>query len=433
MADKWEQYAEKPGADKWEQYAQPSPTKPKAPQSFGEKALEFGGDVLKGAGASAMGGIVGGGDLIRRGLGMQRIADKPEVKALTTPPSSLGGKIGSFGERTAEFLLPGAAEEKLVAAAPKGLRLIARAASSAFSTGALSAAHGEAPTAPAAIAGGMTLVGGALTPAISAMGRKIQASTIRPRIQDVKDGFKWATMDRFKLKGNLEQSLQQVESELARLRTARNAKIAPGRGSVDIGRAFDEAERELAAEVGSLKFAGQSSKAKEALQALRADTLTAAGSPTVDIRIAENAKEHFGVMGTWVYGRSDPESKITELVANKVYSKFKTAIESAVGAEGPEVRALNKQMQDLIPVKHAMLARLPVEERNRLFSLTDIASMIPAVVTGDVRKLGLTGLTMAQKNLRFGNWLNNASKVTKAGSVGGKLLGGTQSQLQGAP
>lgn len=431
MADKWEQYVEKPGKDKWEQYAEPSPTAAAAPQSLGQKALEFGGDVLKGVGAEAIGGIVGGGDLIRRATGIQRIKDRPEVKSLTTPPASLGGKIGSIGERTAEYLIPGAAEEKLVAKAPQGLKLIARAASSAFSTGALSAAHGESPTAPAAIAGGMTLLGGALTPAITAAGRKIQASTIRPRIADVKDGFKWATLDRFKLKGNLEDSLKQVESELSRLRAARNAKLAPGRANVNIQQAFDDAEQELTQDVGQLKLAGQSKKAQEALRALRDDVLNAAGSGTVDIRAAESAKEHLGMMGSWVYGRSDPESKVTELVANRVYSQLKNAIEKSLGSEGPEVRALNKQMQDLIPVKHAMVARLPVEERNRMFSLTDIASMLPAVMTGDVRKLGLTGLTLAQKSLKFGNWLNrNAGAAAKAGSVGGKVLGGVEAQAQ---
>jgi hypothetical protein len=398
MADKWDQYIEKPGKDKWEQYAEPKPTQSAAPQSFGQKALEFGGDVLKGIGAEAISGVVGGGDLIRRGLGMERIKDKPAVKALTTPPASLGGKIGSFGERTAEFLLPGAAEEKLVAKVPQGLKLISRAAASAMSTGALSGLHGESPTGPAAIAGGMTILGGVLTPAIAAAGRKIQASTIRPRISDVKDGFKWETLDR---------------------------------ANVNIQQAFDDAEHELAQEVGNLKYAGQGAKAKEALKALREDVLGAAGKGSVDIRIAENAKEHLGLMGSWVYGRSDPESKVTELIANKVYAKFKTAIEVSLGPEGPEVKALNQQMQSLIPVKHAMLARLPVEERNRLFSLSDVVSMLPAVVTGDAKKLGLTGLTMAQKSLRFGNWLSrNAASATKAGTVAGKVIGGAEAQAQ---
>jgi len=49
------------------------------------------------------------------------------------------------------------------------------------------------------------------------------------------------------------------------------------------------------------------------------------------------------------------------------------------------------------------MARLPVEQRNQVFSLTDIAAMIPAIVTGDVRMLALEGLTRGQKNIRFGN------------------------------
>lgn len=241
---------------------------------------------------------------------------------------------------------------------------------------------------------------------LSAIGRKIQASTIRPRLADVRDGFKWETLDRFKLKGNLEQSLQQVDTELSRLRAERNAMLSPGVGQVDMKQIFDEAERELGKDVGNLKFAGQGQKAREALESLRDDVLaSSATGGTVDLRAAENAKEAFGKLGAWSYGRSDPESAVTEQVANRVYFKMKEAIEKALANQGPRVKVLNKQMQDLIPVKNAMLARIPVEERNNIFSLGDIAAMIPAALSGNVAELGLVGLSKAQRSTRFGNWL----------------------------
>ena len=112
--------------------------------------------------------------------------------------------------------------------------------------------------------------------------------------------------------------------------------------------------------------------------------------------------------GSWAYGRGDRDANVKELVANTLYSKLRAAIEQSLGPQGAEVKALNRQMQDLIPVKHAMMARLPVEQRNQVFSLTDIAAMIPAIVTGDVRMLALEGLTRGQKNIRYGNLARRA-------------------------
>lgn len=248
----------------------------------------------------------------------------------------------------------------------------------------------------------------------SAIGRKIQASTIRPRMVDMRDGFDWAVLDRFKLKGNLEQSLGQVNSELDRLRTARNNLIQPGTSTVDLQKVFADTQSELARDLGNLKYAGQGQKTLAALKSIEDDVTKFAGNTPVDVRVAENAKEHFGKMGAWSYGRTDLDSAVQEQVADRLYLKLKDAIEQSLGPQGDEVKSLNKQMQKLLPVKHAMMARIPVEERNRMFSLADIAAMTPAVITGDVTKLGLAGLTRAQKSLRVGNFLNRAPQLPGA-------------------
>lgn len=71
-------------------------------RTWGDTAI----DLAKGVGAGAANTVFGGGDIIRRGLGMERIIDTPEVKRLTTPPESTPGKIGYHGEQIAEFFAP---------------------------------------------------------------------------------------------------------------------------------------------------------------------------------------------------------------------------------------------------------------------------------------------------------------------------------------
>lgn len=58
-------------------------------------------DMLQGAAAPTAQMIYGGGDLIRRGLGMERIIDKPYVQAAMDAPDTVAGKIGEYGPAVA--------------------------------------------------------------------------------------------------------------------------------------------------------------------------------------------------------------------------------------------------------------------------------------------------------------------------------------------
>lgn len=58
-------------------------------------------DMVQGAAAPTAQMIYGGGDLIRRGLGMERVIDRPEVQAAMTAPDSVAGKIGEYGPAVA--------------------------------------------------------------------------------------------------------------------------------------------------------------------------------------------------------------------------------------------------------------------------------------------------------------------------------------------
>jgi hypothetical protein len=257
---------------------------------------------------------------------------------------------------------------------------------------------------------------------MSSTGAKIRSSTVRPRVADVEDGFKLSTMVKHKITGNLQQSFDQVQSKLKDLRTARNALIDPNI-AVDIAPVLASARAELLKKAQNLKNAGRGQQVLGAFDKLSDDVFRSLpNGTTVPLTNIEDAKESFGIMGAWAYGRQDFESSAIEEAANAAYTQLKKAIEQAVPNSG-KLASLNKQMGELIPVRNAMLARIPVEERNRMFSLADITAMVPAAVTGDVTKIALLAGTRAQKSLRVGNWLsNNAQNATGAAAGLGKLL-----------
>lgn len=175
MAGPWEQYQKKPQPEQpagpWQQYQQPADTQP---QGYGvvDAVTDFG----KGALAGLANTVVQGGDLIRRGLGMERIVDKPDVKALTTAPDTLPGKAGRFTEQAAEFFVPGSIATK----ATKGAGLLARAGAQAVAGGGVAALQtGGDPTATA-----ISAATGAAAPLIGAgansLVRKVMGHNPRP-------------------------------------------------------------------------------------------------------------------------------------------------------------------------------------------------------------------------------------------------------------
>ena len=125
---------------------------------------------LKGSGASAVdildGGKAGGastlfhgGDLIRRGLGMERVIERPEVRASMTAPASMGGQIGFMGEQVAEFAVP----LTRLSGAMKGAGLMKRMAVDAGATagvaGIQTGGDSGAMTVGAALGGALPVVG----------------------------------------------------------------------------------------------------------------------------------------------------------------------------------------------------------------------------------------------------------------------------------
>lgn len=414
---------------------------PSTLQKIGKGALDFVGGV----GAGALSTVAGAADLATKATNLPAAAthaagafpsytpppsikDNPWVKKQITPPESLPGKVGFHGEQIGEMFLAPEASEARLAQLARGSKLgesALRVGQEAAKVGGTEYLQTGGDAKQAAIgaltAGGVAGLGEALRPAIKAVGRGIQMSTIRPSRADVKDGFKWSTLDRFKLKGNLEDSYNQVDNELTRLRTERNKLIAPGTTDVDLTKPMNTALLKLRASTDDLKLGAEGLDAvKEASQMIMKLGKIIKDPRKVDISKVENLKEYMGTLGAWADGARDDKGKVTATVANIMYNELRQVIEdSTAKMQGAQVKILNSQMKDLIPVKNAILKRLPVEQRNSALSLTDMLAAMPAIVSGNPAELGLLALSRGQKSARLGNALVRGGKPIP----GSRLLG----------
>jgi hypothetical protein len=364
--------------------------------------------------------------------------------------TNLTQKIGKGAEQFGEFFVPMGGEAKalklleqfpwlakLGKELPAFTRALEKGAVTGASTGLVSTAQTgdlKQGITTGVLTGAMAGLGEPVKDLLGALGHKIQLSTIRPSLSDYKaypmlEGFSPELLQKLNLRGNLRESLGQVIYQLSKLRTERSAVLGATAtpqmvngvmtGGVDLVPAIGAARQQLVNQAAQLKNAGMSKKALDAFDNLIKDMqFGLKQNPTgfhVSIDQAENAKEAIGLLGQWAYGARDVDSSSMGQAANILYTELRKAIERAVPDTG-KLKALNAAMKELIPVKNAMLHRLPVEERNRLFSLADITAILPAIISGRMEPLSLLALTRAQKSLSVGNWL--VSKSQESGSSG---------------
>lgn len=121
-------------------------------------------DVGGGAVSGLMSSAFHGGDVIRRGLGMERVIETPEAQAAMAPPEGLAGNLGFLAEQIAEFAVPLTKVSKAVKAASFGKKLLAESAASAGVAGVQSGGE-PIPTALGAAGGAVLPFIGATTKA----------------------------------------------------------------------------------------------------------------------------------------------------------------------------------------------------------------------------------------------------------------------------
>lgn len=104
-------------------------------------------DMAEGAASGILSTAFHGGDLIRRGLGMERVIDSPEAQQAMRAPDSVAGMIGKGGEQAAEFVVPLSKLSKSVSALSWLSRMAVEGAAGA---GTAAVQTGGDPTAMAA-------------------------------------------------------------------------------------------------------------------------------------------------------------------------------------------------------------------------------------------------------------------------------------------
>lgn len=182
--------------------AQPKAGPPSLPQRAATgivgNALElanFGNNALLGAGSGALSTIYHGGDLIRRGLGMERVINRPEVQKGIAPKLGPGGGTGRFIEQAAEFAIPMGGAMKVLKGAPAMARVATDALLSGAITGVQTGGDPGAMATSAALAGGVAGVGAVLPKAAGAL-RESAAKGYGQALAATKQGNKWLSKNK---------------------------------------------------------------------------------------------------------------------------------------------------------------------------------------------------------------------------------------------
>lgn len=161
-------------------------------------------DAAEGAASGLASTVFQGGDMIRRGLGMERAIDKPEVQQAMSAPDSLMGKAGRLIEQGAEYAVPGG----IAARATKGAGLLARMAGQGAASGTTALVQSGGSPAAAGMAVALGSGGTAVGPAFSAIAQKI--GKVNPTEAMVKAIKPTATNGRFL--SDLDRAMPEIKA-----------------------------------------------------------------------------------------------------------------------------------------------------------------------------------------------------------------------------
>jgi hypothetical protein len=337
--------------------------------------------------------------------------------ALTTSTLGTGAVAGKLGLTGAKALGAKIAEGGIIGGAYTALDNVSKKedAGEGVITGAL--VGGAIPLVGAGIKKGIQKLGGG---AIKA-GQKIQSSLIRPTKADISDGFDIANIKKYGLGGNLQTTLQKTDDKLAELTTQLKAKIGSRPSAViDLNDVAEKTTKEILS--NKSKYFGDNAGVKRVLQNLADEIESVSKNGLVDLPEAQILKQAAGQKGAWVFGFVDPDAKATEMIYTKFYQQLKKEIE----AKAPEgVKGINKAISDLIPISHAIIRRIPVAERNNVFSLTDIIS--GGLSFGNPKALGLFIANRLTKSGQFAELLGKFGEKAQniklpSGNLGGRIF-----------
>ncbi len=383
-------------------------------------------EVAKGAAKSVLGAVEGGGKLIRAIPGIGNLLAKgPEVTLpVSTTPTNDAQAIGKTAGDIGMFFAPAGLVGKGKAALATGRGVLdgllgagLEGASAAGVTGLQTGDMGSAATAggvTAAVTGGLS----AAKPAAKWLGERIEKALVKPQKADTADGFSIGKVFQYDLGGTLRQTYDKtdaaIKDRMAQLKQVLRASPA----KVDVLDALSETQqrlRQAAEHQGSgLSYPEMERSLNTILEKILPVVQGAGGDPKVDLAVANAVKQVAGDIGAFTHGFTGKvqwgeDAGALEQAANTLYDVLKGRIEQ--GAIGP-VKAINKQIGDIIGVRRAVIRRIPVAERQNMISLID---------AGAAMKGGPTGLAL---------WV--ANHALRSGTVANALVKGSQSNAPAA-
>lgn len=414
---------------------------PQAPSML-SRVADVGIGAIKGAGETAVGlgeltsKIPGVSQALNAAYGPEVVKGSFDWARSFLKPKNTAQSIGKGIEQTAEFFAPGGIVKRgaqAVKTGTKALDMASRLAleggsaaavdaaqkgtvEDALSTGALSAGTGAGV---AAVAKGFQL------PAKWASER-IEAALLKPMTgalegqtpkQLVQNMFK------HKLGGTLDQSYAKVTLKLAeKSAELRSMLTADPNATVKLGVVANNT-------LNGYKNNPQAVQAMDAIREAVEFELNKRGvdlgNGVLNLADANAAKQAVGELGAWVRDPSgrvlDNSSKYIEDVSNAFYGQLKRAIESK--ATGDLAR-VNRELSELIPIKAAIIHRIPVEQRANLLKASDVASALGTVFEPSALAIGIGNRILGSG--RAANVLNAASRPEITGAAAARLTGAAQ-------
>lgn len=366
-------------ADLWDLKAAAAPavkapvsaTPPTLPGGMWSDQLTGVMDLLKGAGKSVMGTGLGVSKLLGAvppDTTMEQIGMEPQ-----NTMQSAGKTAGDIGQ----FLIPGAVASKVPRLAQIGSRVLGRAAIEGVGAGAVATMQtGDTNEGLKAL-----LIGGTIPIAIPAVGkvvaatgRKIQESVLRSSASDRAAGFNIMNVFKHKVGGSPQDVANKSAAKITKLAKELQGELASTpNAEIDVLGLLADAQQEMVKNASS-QF-GRNAPTQTAFNKLLDELNLVTQTGKVNIADAQAMKRSLGLLGSWIEGSRDPEAKGMQIVANAMYTKLRTAIENTA-LNGARVKAINRELGELIPIEHVAVKRIPVTERQNLASLTDVIALV---------------------------------------------------------
>jgi hypothetical protein len=386
--------------------------------------------------AASAGGLVGG-----PGYNPQ-ITDETREAAQQLPAVTPQTPLEQFGftaESIAEFFVPGGAVNRLAAGGKTTMtRLMRRVTGEATSAAAVTYAQTLDPriatlnaATDAALTGSFGVIG-----AVAGRGaRRAMNNSISPSRIDFADGYDVENIFRHNLQASsVGKMYENADAKIIDLSQDLAAAVSRhGDEQIDIMNLLIDAAGDVRQNLPKHVFTEQQLNRVSNILLEKVSELTETGS--VGLVGAQTHKQTVGAMGAWAHNIDDVDMKAMEALANAYYRRLRTAVETGA----PEVRQINRSLSEIIPLRNAMLRRIPAEQKARLFQLGDLIVMsggaaalfggagLASTATGTA---GLLLLSRGMHSPRGGRAMFSLERLLpKAGAAAGRTAAGTISSL----